>query len=80
VINATGEHPFNAPWPADTIVSAKTGSANDTSGRGIRWVVGHVQRGDDAFLFVGCVVGSRELAANAAIDLAARSLREEHVL
>jgi beta-lactamase class D len=80
VINAVGEHPFNAPWPASTVVSAKTGSANDTSGRGIRWLVGHIKRGDDAFLFVSCVVGTRELGPTAAIDLAARALREERVL
>ncbi|MGH8470134.1 MAG: hypothetical protein ACREVY_14500 [Gammaproteobacteria bacterium] len=30
VINAAGEHQFNAPWPADAVVSAKTGSANET--------------------------------------------------
>lgn len=80
VINAAGEHPFDAPWPASTVVSAKTGSANDASGRGIRWLVGHIKRGDDAFLFVSCVVGTRELKPNAAIDLAARALREERML
>lgn len=80
VINAAGEHPFNAPWPVDAVVSAKTGSANDASGRSIRWIVGHVQRGGRAFVFVSCVVGTHELAANSAIELAARALHEENVL
>jgi beta-lactamase class D len=80
VINASGEHPFNAPWPDDAVVSAKTGSANDTSGRGIRWLVGHIRRGRREFVFVSCVVGTRDNPANAAIELAARALREERVL
>jgi len=80
VTNASGEHPFAAPWPADAVVSAKTGSASDTAGRSVRWLVGHVQRGNRAFIFVSCVIGGPEIAANYAIDLAARSLHEEHVL
>jgi beta-lactamase class D len=80
VINAAGKHPFNAPWPENAVVSAKTGSAIDSSGRGVRWLVGHVQREGRAFVFVSCVVGTRELGASSAIDLAARSLREEGVL
>jgi beta-lactamase class D len=80
VMNAAGANPFNAPWPEDVVVSTKTGSANDTSGRGIRWLIGHVQRGTHAFIFVSCVVGTRELDANAAIELAARSLRNDRVL
>lgn len=80
VMKASGEHPFDAPWPADTAVSAKTGSATDTVGRSVRWLVGHVQRGNRAFVFVSCVIGGPGIAANSAIDLAARSLHEEHVL
>jgi beta-lactamase class D len=69
----------NAPWPNDLVLSAKTGSTNDASGRGVRWLVGHIQRGNRAFLFVSCVVGASDVAANAAIDLAAASLRAEGV-
>jgi beta-lactamase class D len=80
VINAAGEHPFDAPWPAGTIVSTKTGSAADRSGRGTRWLIGHIDKSGRQFIFVSCVIGPRDLAANAAIDLAARALREAQVL
>jgi beta-lactamase class D len=33
VVNAAGAQPFDGPWAAGTIVSAKTGSATDQSGR-----------------------------------------------
>lgn len=80
VINAVGEHSFNAPWPDDVVVSAKTGSVNDAKGRGIRWLVGHVQRNGRAFVFVSSVVGTAELKGNAAVELAAQALREEKIL
>ncbi len=80
VVNAAGRHPFNAPWPAGTIVSGKTGSATDASGRAARWLIGHVRKGSRSYVFVSCVVGPRELAPNAAIELAARSLRDTQVL
>ena len=35
VINAAGEQPFANPWPGNTVVSAKTGSATDRSGRAV---------------------------------------------
>ena len=80
VVNATGEHPFDAPWPAGTVVSAKTGSTSFPSQRGVRWIVGRVQRDGHAWLFVSCVTGVDDLAANAAIDLAARELRDHKIL
>jgi beta-lactamase class D len=80
VVNAAGEQPFGQPWPEGAIVSAKTGSATDRSGQGVRWLVGHVARGRRSFVFVSCVVGPADVNPNAAIDLAARSLREAHVL
>jgi beta-lactamase class D len=80
VVNAAGEWPFAAPWPAGTRLSAKTGSATDRSGRGVRWLAGHVSRNGRSFVFVSCVVGPQELEPNAAIDLAARSLRTAKVL
>ena len=80
VVNAAGEHPFDAPWPAGTVVSTKTGSAADRSGRGTRWLIGHVEKSGRQFIFVSCVIGPRDVAANAAIDLAARALREAHIL
>lgn len=75
VTNAMGVHPFAAPWPSGTVLSAKTGSTSDGSGRGIRWIVGRVQRGSRAFLFVSCVVGTTDLAQDAALRLAESRLR-----
>jgi beta-lactamase class D len=80
VTNAAGEHPFDAPWPAGTVVSTKTGSAADRSGRGTRWLIGHIDKSGRQFIFVSCVIGPRDVAAKAAIDLAARALREARVL
>lgn len=80
VVNALGEQPFDRPWPADAVVSAKPGSATDRSGRAARWLVGHISRGQRAYIFVSCVIGDSNLDPNAAIDLAAHALREEHVL
>jgi beta-lactamase class D len=86
VVNALGEHPFAAPWPADAAVSAKTGAATDRAGKSVRWLVGHVRRGSRSWVFVSAVAsttggpGSDEVPALAAVDLAAQALREEHVL
>lgn len=80
VVNATGEHPFDAPWPAGTVVSAKTGSTSFEPHRAVRWIVGHARRDRRAWLFVTCVTGADDLDGNAAIDLAARELRKHHVL
>jgi beta-lactamase class D len=74
VVNASGEHAFDAPWPDGTVVSAKTGSADD-----VRWLVGHVARQRQSWVFVSCVTGAF-LDPLAAVDLAARSLRESRVL
>jgi len=80
VVNATGEHPFDAPWPAGTVVSAKTGSASFDRNRAVRWIVGRVERDRFAWLFVSCVTGPADLGGTAAVDLAARSLRSVGVL
>ena len=80
VVNAAGRQPFNAPWPAGTVVSGKTGSATDASGRGARWLIGHIRKESRSYVFVSCVIGPRQLEPNAAIDLAARSLRAAQVL
>jgi beta-lactamase class D len=80
VLNALGEHPFAQPWPSDAVVSAKTGRATDRSGRGVRWLAGHVKRNGKSYVFVSCVTGPRSLDANAATDLAARELRKAGVL
>lgn len=74
VVNATGEHPFDAPWPEGTVVSAKTGSADE-----VRWLVGHVERAHHSWVFVSCVTGG-DLDSLAAIDLAAKALRASQVL
>src|SRR6185436_19408497 len=80
VVNATGRHPFAAPWPAGTTVSAKTGSGTDRGGKSVRWLVGHVARGGRSWVFVSCVAGGDDTPALAAVDLAADGLREEHIL
>ncbi len=80
VTNAMGVHPFAAPWPSGTVLSAKTGSTSDGSRRGIRWIVGQIQRGPRAFIFVSCVVGTTELAQDAALRLAESRLRQAGVL
>jgi beta-lactamase class D len=80
VVNATGEHPFDAPWPAGTVLSAKTGSTSFAPKRAVRWIVGHVRRDRHAWLFVTCVTGAEDLDGSAAIDLAARELRAHKVL
>lgn len=80
VVNALGEHPFDAPWPAGTSVSAKTGSGSDADGRTVRWLVGRIRRDGHSYIFASCVIGDKTLDANAAIDLAAKSLRENAIL
>jgi beta-lactamase class D len=80
VTNATGEHLFDSPWPRGTVLSAKTGSATDLTGGNVRWLVGHVQRESRSWVFVSNVVGAGGTPAEAAIDLAARALRESGVL
>jgi beta-lactamase class D len=80
VVNALGEHPFAAPWPAATTVSAKTGSGTGRDGRSVRWLVGHVARGARSWIFVSCVSGGEDTPALAAVEQAAAALREEGVL
>lgn len=80
VVNALGERPFAAPWPEGTTLSAKTGSSASRGGRDVRWLVGHVQRGSRSWVFVSAVAGGPDLAPEAAIDLAATALKNEHVL
>ena len=80
VVNALGEHPFNNPWPKNTVVSAKTGSATDKTGKGVRWLVGHVKKDKKSFIFVSCVIGDADLDGKSAIDLAAKSLRKNNIL
>jgi beta-lactamase class D len=80
VVNATGRHPFAAPWPPGTTVSAKTGSGTDRGGKAVRWLVGQVARGARSWIFVSCVAGSDDTPALAAVDQAAAALREEGVL
>jgi beta-lactamase class D len=79
VANATGEHPFAAPWPTGTTLSAKTGSGT-ANGQTVRWIVGHVARGSRSWVFVSCVTGGTDLPALAAVDQAASALQEAHVL
>jgi beta-lactamase class D len=79
IVNAAGEHPFAQPWPAETVLSAKTGSASRGNAADVQWLLGHVRRGERSWIFVSNVVG-QELSALAAIDLAAVSLKSAGVL
>jgi beta-lactamase class D len=79
VVNASGEHPFAAPWPEGAVLSAKTGSSDDDVGASVRWLVGNVARKPRSWVFVSCVVG-RDLDPLAALRLAENSLRRAGVL
>lgn len=80
VVTAEGDKPFAKPWAKDALVSAHAANTLDRSGRGVRWLVGHVARGERAYVFVSCVIGAASLDPDAAITLAAKSLREAEVL
>jgi beta-lactamase class D len=74
VVDATGEHPFDTPWPEGAVVSAKTGSSDE-----VLWLVGHVERERRSWVFISCVTGT-DGDPRAAINLAAKSLRSAGVL
>jgi len=78
-VNAAGSHPFAQPWPEGTVVSAKTGSGSRPGSPDVRWLVGNVIKGRRSWIFVSNVVGE-DLPPLAAIDLAARSLKEAGIL
>jgi beta-lactamase class D len=80
VVNARGEHSFGNPWPPGTVLSAKTGSGRDQTGRQVRWLVGHVTRARRSWVFVSCVIGGDDTPPLAAVDLAARSLHQAGVI
>jgi beta-lactamase class D len=80
ITNARGAHPFAAPWPAGTVVSAKTGSGPSGDGGAVRWLIGRVERGARSWIFASNVVGDADLPAQAAIELAERALVAERVL
>lgn len=80
VTNASGTPSLGATWDADTIVMAKTGAGPTGDGRAVRWLVGHVQRGQRAWIFVSNVVASTDLPATVAIEQAGRVLVQEGVL
>jgi beta-lactamase class D len=80
IVTAAGERTFGSPWPEGAVVSAQAGNTVDRSGRHVRWLVGHVARDERALLFISCVIGAAGLDDNAAIDLAAKSLRGAEVL
>jgi beta-lactamase class D len=80
VTNARGEHPFAAPWPAGTVLRAKTGSGPTGEGDAVRWLVGRVERGSRSWIFASNVVGAADLSTQAAIELAERALIAERVL
>ena len=77
IVNATGEHTLGKSWPAGTTLYAKTGRGAD-QGRPVVWLVGRVVRGDRAWTFVSCVIGSDE--SMAAVELAAARLGQLKVL
>lgn len=77
--NAAGSHSFGAPWPPETVVSAKTGRG-DYDGLAVHWVVGSVRRATRTWVFVSCVTGRFAQGQLPARDLAVEGLRAEHVL
>jgi beta-lactamase class D len=79
IVNARGEHAFDAPWPDDVVVSAKPGSYTYEDGQGVRWLVGYIDRGKRSWVFVACVAG-KDVGDDAAIELGATSLRAAGVL
>jgi beta-lactamase class D len=79
VTNASGEHPFAAPWPPGVVVSAKTGAGDFQDGSRVRWIIGHVQRSERSWVFVSCISGSGDIGPLAAIDLAAGGIRAARV-
>lgn len=80
VVNATGEHPFAQPWPADAVVSAKSGAGPTADRRAVRWLIGRVARGAREWLFVSNVIGDGDLPPMAAVEQAERALIESAVL
>ena len=61
VVNATGEHPFGGIWPAGTVLSAKTGSGRDQSGRKVQVARRPGEpRARRSWVFVSCVIGGDE--------------------
>ena len=78
--NALGERAFAAPWPAGTVVSAKTGSGPTDGDSAVRWLVGRVERGSRSWIFASNVVGGADLSPLAAIEQAERALIAERVL
>jgi beta-lactamase class D len=80
IASALGDQPFASPWPEGTTLAAKTGRARDGSGKEVRWLVGHVERGGREWVFVSGVVGGSDTPPSAAIDLAASLLRDAGVL
>ena len=74
IVDASGEHAFDAPWPSGTSVGARTGRGED-----LQWLAGHVRRHGREWIFVSCVTGPTR-DPDAAIRLAADSLRSAGVL
>jgi beta-lactamase class D len=80
IANALGTHPFGRPWPDGTVLSAKTGSGSAGEGTAVRWLVGHVRRGERGWIFVSNVIGPPATPALAAVEQAERGLIDARVL
>jgi beta-lactamase class D len=80
IVNATGEHPFAKPWPADAVVAAKTGAGSTGDRRAVRWLVGHVKRRAGEWLFVSNVISDGDLPPLVAVEQAERGLIGARVL
>jgi len=80
IVNAAGEHPFAQPWPADAVVSAKTGAGPTADRRAVRWLIGRVQRGSNEWFFVSNVVSDGDLPTLVAVEQAERALVDARVL
>lgn len=77
IVNALGEFPMGAPWPAGTTVWAKTGAATDGN-KSVTWLVGRIERDGRAWIFVSCVIDNAD--GMAAVNQAGTELKRRRVL
>lgn len=79
LLNAAGSHAFSLGWSGPPpVVSAKTGNTR-VDGESVSWVVGHVEHGEDEWVFVGRVRARGALPGTAGAELVRRALAPVHL-
>ena len=73
ILNAAGSHRFDLTWPAPLVVRAKTGNG-DVAGERASWLIGHIESGGAAYVFVSRARGRGSMPGTAGADLARRVL------